>query len=412
MLTAHTTARALSVVLWTGLSAMPAPALAQKYTFTRIADSVTLNLDPFETDRPSINSVGQVAFRARNTDGVQGVYRGDGGPITIIALDGRERDFSFMGRYPSVNASGQVAFAATFSGGEGIFRGDGGPLTTITDTERDSLSFLAFLPSMNDAGMVAFQAERSDFRNALLRGDGSAPPDQLVTALTQDFGGPIINDAGVIVFSARSGSISGLYRDDAGVIAPVELSSGPLASISDDPAINESGAVAFFAIDDKGQEGVFLRDQTGLVTIADGNGPTFLFNDPALNDKGQVAYSAYFVADFHSAIFLDGDIVIEAGDPLDGSIAGDVSTYRFALNNAGQIAFVAYLEDGRHGIYRADPLATCPADLNGDGLIDFADYLEFLNLFDAMDPRADFNHDGFIDFVDYLEFLNHYDAGC
>ncbi|MCC6675697.1 MAG: beta-propeller fold lactonase family protein [Phycisphaerales bacterium] len=58
------------------------------------------------------------------------------------------------------------------------------------------------------------------------------------------------------------------------------------------------------------------------------------------------------------------------------------------------------------------PPAACAADLNGDGIVDFADYLEFLNLYDALDPRADFNHDGLVDFADYLEFLNRYDAGC
>lgn len=54
----------------------------------------------------------------------------------------------------------------------------------------------------------------------------------------------------------------------------------------------------------------------------------------------------------------------------------------------------------------------CPADLNDDCQVDFPDYLEFLNLYDAQDPRADFAEDGFIDFPDYLEFMNHYDAGC
>ncbi|MCC6678102.1 MAG: hypothetical protein IT436_13255 [Phycisphaerales bacterium] len=57
-------------------------------------------------------------------------------------------------------------------------------------------------------------------------------------------------------------------------------------------------------------------------------------------------------------------------------------------------------------------LPRCRADLNGDGLVDFADYLEFLNYYDTQDPRADFNMDGLVDFGDYLEFLNHYDAGC
>lgn len=58
------------------------------------------------------------------------------------------------------------------------------------------------------------------------------------------------------------------------------------------------------------------------------------------------------------------------------------------------------------------PAAACPADLNGDGFVDFADYLEFLNLYEAQDPRVDFNGDGFVDFLDYLEFLNLYEAGC
>lgn len=54
----------------------------------------------------------------------------------------------------------------------------------------------------------------------------------------------------------------------------------------------------------------------------------------------------------------------------------------------------------------------CPVDFNCDEVVDFGDYLEFLNLFDAGDPRADLNHDGAIDFVDYLAFLNAFDAGC
>jgi len=49
-------------------------------------------------------------------------------------------------------------------------------------------------------------------------------------------------------------------------------------------------------------------------------------------------------------------------------------------------------------------------DYNEDGLIDFGDYLEFLNRYDAQDPTADLNGDGIVDFGDYLEFLNFYDA--
>jgi hypothetical protein len=57
-----------------------------------------------------------------------------------------------------------------------------------------------------------------------------------------------------------------------------------------------------------------------------------------------------------------------------------------------------------------DPGDPCDAiDYNEDGLIDFGDYLEFLNRFDSLDPSADLNMDGLIDFGDYLEFLNLFD---
>jgi len=62
----------------------------------------------------------------------------------------------------------------------------------------------------------------------------------------------------------------------------------------------------------------------------------------------------------------------------------------------------------------SDPagLTVCAADLNCDALVDFSDYLEFLNLYDASDLRVDFNGDDMVDFSDYLDFLNLYDVGC
>ncbi|MCC6677016.1 MAG: hypothetical protein IT436_07725 [Phycisphaerales bacterium] len=59
-----------------------------------------------------------------------------------------------------------------------------------------------------------------------------------------------------------------------------------------------------------------------------------------------------------------------------------------------------------------DLFAPCPADLTRDGIIDFPDYLDFIDAYDTLNPRADFTADGIVDLADYLEFLNHYDAGC
>jgi hypothetical protein len=54
----------------------------------------------------------------------------------------------------------------------------------------------------------------------------------------------------------------------------------------------------------------------------------------------------------------------------------------------------------------------CPADLTGDGNLDFFDVSAFLNGYNAMDPVADFTGDGVFDFFDVSAFLNAYNAGC
>lgn len=55
---------------------------------------------------------------------------------------------------------------------------------------------------------------------------------------------------------------------------------------------------------------------------------------------------------------------------------------------------------------------TCPADLTGDGILDFFDVSAFLNAYNAQDPAADFTGDGTFDFFDVSAFLNAFNAGC
>ncbi len=54
----------------------------------------------------------------------------------------------------------------------------------------------------------------------------------------------------------------------------------------------------------------------------------------------------------------------------------------------------------------------CIADRNGDGVVDFNDFLAFMNDYNAGDPRADLNGDGIVDFNDFLAFINLFNAGC
>ena len=54
----------------------------------------------------------------------------------------------------------------------------------------------------------------------------------------------------------------------------------------------------------------------------------------------------------------------------------------------------------------------CPADLSGDGILNFFDVSAFLNAFNTAEPSADFTGDGNFDFFDVSAFLNAFSTGC
>ncbi len=56
--------------------------------------------------------------------------------------------------------------------------------------------------------------------------------------------------------------------------------------------------------------------------------------------------------------------------------------------------------------------SVCPADLNGDGVLNFFDISAFLGAFGAGDPVADFTGDGVFNFFDISAFLSAFSAGC
>jgi len=59
-----------------------------------------------------------------------------------------------------------------------------------------------------------------------------------------------------------------------------------------------------------------------------------------------------------------------------------------------------------------DCVAPCPADLTGDGVLNFFDVSAFLTAFSASDPAADFTGDGSFDFFDVSAFLIAFTGGC
>ncbi len=193
--------------------------------------------------------------------------------------------------------------------GYGIYVGPSGPTVydPICDSAADINDSTTAAGTMNDNLVVAFFAQTKTGTPGIYRGSPTSP-------LVQD------GSNGVSLIFAR-------------------------------PVINNSGTVAFRATINGGPASIYTTsDGTSFTRV--GQNPTDLF---AINDSGKVAYTITGALYAGGTADLVADKVIAPGDTLDGSTFQGGFSYMESLNNNGQVAFLAFLADGRRGVYRADP---------------------------------------------------------
>jgi hypothetical protein len=359
---------------------------APKYTFTKVADSVEDGFGPFSFGCAAINTRGDIAFKAGRLapDGfntIHGIYRVNAdGTLTTIAED--QKRFRFIGFNPSMNDSGQVSFAARLDGGkkedtEAILRGDGKKLTTIASTA-DEFAFFGFDTSIDNSGEVAFAAELDNGDEGLFSGSGSKKGGVTTHYLTStsQFDGsdsrPAINDIGNIAFVESIDFARGIFVGQEGDFTEIAAPEPSNPSIGyGTPMLNDAGTAAFQrSFTDEATQQFVEQIVTGnggpLTVVADTrDGFAFFgFRPPSINNDGEVAFHA-ILDDGTSGIFVGSDPVadrvIAAGDALDGSIVQNLVFCEEGLSDSGELAFVAQLEDPdspdgfRVAVFRATP---------------------------------------------------------
>jgi hypothetical protein len=287
----------------------------------------------------------------------------------------------FLGQNPCINDLGEVAFAVrqisqrTFVETQSIMIG-GSKTTLIADTSGAFFQF-GFEPTINNSNVVPFKAELDNGDEGLFSSRDGRPIVQYYLSSTSQFSSsgslsrPSINNFGTIAFEegVDGQTTSGIFVTNGTgftTIAAVD----PNICV-DRPNINDLGTVAFhrFFGNRAGEE---LVTGTGgpLTVIADTAGPFasfgfyFGFVPPALNNKGQVAFLADLDAG-GTGIFTGTDPVankvIQTGDTLDGAVITSLRFCDKGLNDAGQLAFQATLNDPsvpegvRVAIFRATP---------------------------------------------------------
>jgi len=366
----HSALIALSATGGLFVAALLAPSTAAAapadYDVTVVADSGADDLDPFAFGCASINAGGDIAFRAGRpgvdgASGLDGIYRADTGTpgIVTIAEDGDR--FDFLGNNPTLNDNRQVAFAAELeTGGEAVLRGRGGPLTTIAQTDPGVFNFFGFDTSINNHGRVAFKAELDeelDFDEGLFSGTGGDVTTHYL-ASTSRFEGtdtrPSLNDHGNIAFDEVTPRGSGVFATRRAGTGFRTISPPDPENFAGPPVLNNVGVAAFataFADDDVFVNALVMGRRQPFTTIADTRGPygDLGFGPPALNDSGDVAFHAT-LDDFQTSGIFTGprprrDAVIRTGGTLDGDTVTNVVLCEEGLNNSGQLAFVASLDD-------------------------------------------------------------------
>jgi hypothetical protein len=387
---------------------------------------------------PSINDAGQMAIRAAFSSGplLDGIFLGSNGSGQLVvssttgsgfssseldltdstlvltraggsAVERRTLGGELEQLFGSPNGESIVTFSrARWQGSSVGYRGttSNGVRKWIIDRigsqGREQRSLLVdgagtnflflYAPSTNASLQMGGKVDDVQGNSAIIRVDAPGVINTVYSSTEPnvDFiaGGTDMNNAGELAFFVRLNTSTGqrftLYRDGAGARTQIAqagdlgITSPTMANFP--PSISNSGWVAFRARDAAG-DALFVGDGTTLRRIVG-------MNDIVRTDLGPIALGFNF-----------GGSNIQA---LSGTID---------INSSNQIVFCGILNNGSIGMFSAAP---CKADFNGDGVLDFFDYLDFVAAFSANDPTADFNGDGVIDFFDYLDFVAAFAEGC
>ena len=335
------------------------------YTYTIIADTDD-GFEPFQTGCPAVNNAGEVAFRAQRTSGEQQVLLGSGGELTIIA-DNEAEGLEFFEREVAINDRGDVAFAVDLpSSGEAVLRGNGTTLKTMATTAGAPYAFFAPEVSVDGKGRVFYKAILDNGDNGLFSAKQPSKQKTHFLASQTEFDGDSsdtsIRGSKIAFTESTDDDTFGAYVLDGTKITPIVDDTGGYNFV-DNPSIGPRGRVALHATLDFFGEAIIVGRGGAVQTVADTTGPFGAFGQetPSQNGKGKIVFTATLDDRADYGLYDGPDPVankiIAPVDSLAGSQVLQVITCEQALNDKGQIAFMARLGDGREVVVRADPVA-------------------------------------------------------
>lgn len=261
-----------------------------------------------------------------------------------------------------LNNRGTVVFLGAFQGGTGIFS-QNAQIVGTGDQMGKFMLLGTVAGVVNDRREVAyigtFLGGNGIFstRQGFLAGTGKTIQGKQITLIS---GGLSLNDRGGTVFAAS-------FAPDltiAGIFTPEKFIAGVGHTLGDctvtrvaNPQINTWGEILFFAACSDGRSGLYSTWRGWVVRTGDtfsGKNLVAIFDQPALNVWGEIAFAAHFEGG--SGIFTTYQgLVAASGDMIEGkTLLGFTNP---ALNNIGTLAFHVVFNDmvGSEAIVLSSP---------------------------------------------------------
>jgi hypothetical protein len=368
--------RCVAIALILGITAW-SEVWSAGYAFTNIVDNTMqapfglFQFFGFSTDGggfyniPVAVSGDKVAFQASYSGG-EGVFVGNGGPLTVISKRGDAGPRGSFARFSNIGISGdEVSFLGNLSlpgpDEDGVFVGDGGEVETVGTLGQ------AVYPAIDD-GAVAYVGMHLGANGVLVESQGSTTPIVLQGAAGPigefaSFRDPAI-DNGVVAFTGSYTGGHGIFSSDGETLTTIaktgDISSAGVLSGLGGASISE-GKVAFLGRYFGGapsHQGIFVGDGGPLATIAKGGdltdyGALIDFDAPSISHD-LVAFHATWNDGHGIFVWKEGVIkaALQTGDALFGSTVVNFGFRRFGLdpNGSGNLAFAYVLADGRLGV--------------------------------------------------------------
>lgn len=221
-----------------------------------------------------------------------------------------------------------------------------------------------------------------------------------------------LNDNGVVVGGGQRLNLTSGELTELGL--PPEEDDDVDILMVDAVSINNQGLMVVVALRNTtglDRWSTYLYDDLqGWVRYNPNHQPTFFRDIPSsINNNGDISApgGARFaperiLAEDYAQLLADED---SEWNPQFGFIDDDRRIFAVAFDTStAESAIVMLVPDGL--------IPPCPADLTGDGVLNFFDVSAFLSAFGTQQPPGDFNGDGNLDFFDVSAFLSAFHAGC